>query len=99
MARSPSYAGRGRGVPDEVGSNADAVISRVYERDPPMHGSVMAAGREGTVYHLAAADEIDTTMTSLRVLVHVSPYGNLYMREVADLLCRGFDDLGVENAI
>ena len=38
-------------------------------------------------------------MTRLRVLVHVSPYGNLYMREVADLLCRGFDDLGVANAI
>ncbi|HEY3832674.1 MAG TPA: glycosyltransferase family A protein [Acidimicrobiia bacterium] len=38
-------------------------------------------------------------MTRLRVLVHVSPFGNLYMREVADLLCRGFDDLGVANAI
>src|SRR4051794_22070374 len=38
-------------------------------------------------------------MTRLRVLVHVSPYGNLYMREVAELLCRGYDDLGVENGL
>ncbi len=38
-------------------------------------------------------------MTRLRVLVHVSPYGNLYMREVAELLCRGFDDLGVSGTL
>ncbi len=38
-------------------------------------------------------------MTRLRVLLHVSPYGNLYMREVAEFLGRGFDDLGVANAI
>ncbi len=38
-------------------------------------------------------------MTSLRVLVHVSPYGNLYMTELAELLCRGFDDLGLSSAI
>jgi hypothetical protein len=38
-------------------------------------------------------------MTRLRVLLHVSPYGNLYMREMAELLGRGFDDLGVANSL